>query len=253
MRFLRSLLLFIYLIVFTAPYATACMLVFPFMNAERRYWMAVGWCRTTLFVARWLNGIRYRVEGMENLPDGRAVVLAKHQSAWETIALPALMPRPLCYVFKRELLYVPFFGWTLGLLKMVHINRKEGKAAFESVTRQGKLRMDEGAWVIMFPEGTRTQVGKQGKYKSGGARLAIETGAQVIPVAHNAGHVWPRNSFTKYPGIVTVSIGKPIDTAGLSPDEVNTRVEKWIEAEMRRIDPDAYRVTKNASANPAQI
>ncbi|WP_296658437.1 1-acyl-sn-glycerol-3-phosphate acyltransferase [Paraburkholderia sp.] len=253
MRFLRSLLLFIYLIVFTAPYATACMLVFPFMNAERRYWMAVGWCRTTLFVARWLNGIRYRVEGMENLPDGRAVVLAKHQSAWETVALPALMPRPLCYVFKRELLYVPFFGWTLGLLKMVHINRKEGKAAFESVTRQGKLRMDEGAWVIMFPEGTRTQVGKQGKYKSGGARLAIETGAQVIPVAHNAGHVWPRNSFTKYPGIVTVSIGKPIDTAGLSPDEVNTRVETWIEAEMRRIDPDAYRVTKNASANPAQI
>jgi len=253
MRFIRSLLLFIYLIVFTTPYATACIIAFPFMNANRRYWMAVGWCRTTLVVARWLNGIRYRVEGMENLPDGPAVILAKHQSAWETIALPALMPRPLCYVFKRELLYVPFFGWTLGLLKMVHINRKEGKLAFDSVTRQGKERMAEGAWVIMFPEGTRTSVGKQGKYKTGGPRLAITTGAPVVPVAHNAGHVWPRNSFIKYPGIVTVSIGKPIETVGLSPDEVNTRVENWIETEMRRIDPGAYRAKDNAPTNTARI
>jgi 1-acyl-sn-glycerol-3-phosphate acyltransferase len=253
MRFIRSLLLFIYLIVFTVPYATACMIAFPFLHANRRYWMAVGWCRTTIVVARWLNGIRYRVEGMENLPDGPAVILPKHQSAWETIALPALMPRPLCYVFKRELLYVPFFGWTLGMLKMVHINRQEGKLAFNSVTRQGKERMAEGAWVIMFPEGTRTPVGKQGKYKTGGARFAIATGACVVPIAHNAGRVWPRNSFIKYPGIVTVSIGKPIETAGLSPDEVNTRVEKWIEAEMRRIDPDAYRANDNASANTARI
>jgi len=253
MRFLRSLLLFIYFIVATVPYATACMIAFPFMSADRRYWMAVGWCRTTLWVTRWLAGIRYRVEGMENLPDGPAVILSKHQSAWETVALPALMPRPLCYVFKRELLYVPFFGWALGMLKMVHINRKEGKLAFNSVTRQGKQRMAEGAWVIMFPEGTRTPVGKQGKYKTGGARFAVETGAQVIPIAHNAGHVWPRNSFIKYPGLVTVSIGKPIATAGLSPDEVNTRVETWIEAEMRRIDPDAYRAAAGASANTAQI
>jgi 1-acyl-sn-glycerol-3-phosphate acyltransferase len=254
MRFLRSLLLFVFFVVYTAPYAVACIVAFPFLNANRRYWMAVGWCRSTLFVVRWLNGIRYRVEGMENLPEeGAAVILAKHQSAWETIALPALMPKPLCYVFKRELLYVPFFGWALGLLKMVHIDRKEGKAAFDSVKRQGKLRMAEGAWVIMFPEGTRTPVGKQGKYKTGGARFAVETGAQVIPVAHNAGHVWPRNSFIKYPGIVTVSIGKPIATAGLSPDEVNKRVENWIETEMRRIDPDAYRATDNASAKTARI
>ncbi|MFP6558002.1 lysophospholipid acyltransferase family protein [Paraburkholderia sp. B3] len=253
MRFLRSLLLFIYFIVFTMPYATACFIAFPFMNADRRYWMAVGWCRTTLFVTRWLNGIRYRIEGMENLPDGPAVILSKHQSAWETLAFPALMPRPLCYVFKRELLYVPFFGWALGMLKMVHINRKEGKHAFGSVTRQGKQRMAEGAWVIMFPEGTRTPTGKQGKYKTGGARFAIETGAPVVPIAHSAGRVWPRNSFIKYPGIVTVSIGKPIETTGLSPDAVNTRVEKWIEAEMRRIDPAAYRETDGASANTARI
>jgi 1-acyl-sn-glycerol-3-phosphate acyltransferase len=240
MRFLRSFVLFCFLIVFTIPYATACFVAFPFMRADKRYWMAVGWCRTTLFVARHLNGIRYRVEGMENLPDGPAVLLPKHQSAWETVALPAIMPRPLCYVFKRELLYVPFFGWALGMLKMIQIDRKEGKYAFVSVVKQGRQRLSEGAWVIMFPEGTRTAVGTQGKYKTGGARFAMDAGACVVPIAHNAGRVWPRNSFIKYPGIVTVSIAKPIDTFVLSADEINTRVETWIETEMRRIDPDAY-------------
>ncbi|WP_322047797.1 lysophospholipid acyltransferase family protein [Paraburkholderia sp. J67] len=253
MRFIRSLLLLVYLIVYTMPYAIACFIAFPFMNATRRYWMAAGWCRSTLFVARWLNGIQYRVEGMENLPDGPAVLLSKHQSAWETLAFPALMPKPMCYVFKRELVYVPFFGWALGMLKMIKIDRKEGKHAFASVTRQGKARMAEGAWVIMFPEGTRTPVGSQGKYKTGGARFAIATGAPVVPIAHNAGRVWPRNSFMKYAGIVTVSIGKPIDTTGLTPDEVNKRVEKWIETEMRRIDPTAYRETDGASVNTARI
>jgi 1-acyl-sn-glycerol-3-phosphate acyltransferase len=249
MLFVRSLLLLVYLVVFTVPYATACFIAFPFMHADRRYWMAVGWCRSTLEVVKWLNGIRYRIEGLENLPDGPAILLSKHQSAWETLAFPALMPRPLCYVFKRELLFVPFFGWALGMLKMVHIDRKEGKDAFASVTRQGQLRMAEGAWVIMFPEGTRTPTGKQGKYKSGGARLAIATGGvPVVPIAHNAGRVWPRNSFLKYAGIVTVSIGKPIDTSGLTPNEVIARVETWIETEMRRIDPSAYRDGQGTSA-----
>lgn len=253
MRFLRSLLLFVYFIAFTAPYATACLIAFPFMSAERRYWMAVGWCRATLAVARHLNGIRYRIEGLENLPDGPAVLLSKHQSAWETVAFPALMPRPLCFVFKRELLYVPFFGWTLGMLKMIHIDRKEGKYAFVSVVKQGRRRMSEGAWVLMFPEGTRTPVGKQGKYKTGGARFAIDTGAPVVPIAHNAGHVWPRNSFIKYAGVVTVSIGKPIETAGLTPDQLNKRVQAWIEAEMRRIDPDAYRDADSGTVGGAGV
>jgi 1-acyl-sn-glycerol-3-phosphate acyltransferase len=217
------------------------------MNAHKRYWMAVGWCRSTVWAARWLCGIRYRIEGFENLPDGPAVLLPKHQSAWETVALPAIMPRPLCYVFKRELLFVPFFGWALGLLKMVHIDRRQGHNAFASVTRQGRERLADGSWVIMFPEGTRTPVGKQGKYKTGGARFAVASGAPAVPIAHNAGHLWPRNSFFKFPGIVTVSIGKPIETVGLTADEVNTRVENWIEAEMRRIDPDAYRETAAAS------
>ncbi|MGA7817742.1 lysophospholipid acyltransferase family protein, partial [Caballeronia sp.] len=194
------------------------------------------------------------IKGVENLPDGPAVLLSKHQSAWETLAFPALMPKPLCYVFKRELLFVPFFGWTMGMLKMVHIDRRQGKDAFASVARQGRERMAEGAWVIMFPEGTRTPVGKQGKYKSGGARFAVAAGAPVVPVAHNAGHVWPRKSFLKYAGIVTMSIGRPIDTTGLTADEVNARVERWIEEEMRLIDPAAYSVpyaaTQSATIDP---
>lgn len=172
MRFIRSLLLMLYFVVYTVPYATACFVAFPFMRAHNRYWMAAGWCKSTIVVLRYLVGIRYTIEGMENLPNGPAVLLSKHQSAWETLAFPALMPRPLCYVFKRELLYVPFFGWALGLLKMVHIDRSQGRDAFASVTRQGRARMDEGAWVIMFPEGTRTRVGAQGKYKTGGARAS---------------------------------------------------------------------------------
>jgi 1-acyl-sn-glycerol-3-phosphate acyltransferase len=240
MRLIRSALLMLYFIVYTVPYATLCFICFPFLNAHRRYWMAAGWCRSTLFMLQWLNGIRYRIVGWENLPDGPAVLLSKHQSAWETIAFPALMPKPLCYVFKRELLYIPFFGWALGLLKMVHIDRKQGKDAFVSVIRQGRERLADGSWVIMFPEGTRTPVGRSGKYKTGGARFAIGAQAPVVPIAHNAGRVWPRNAFTKNPGIVTVSIGPPIDSTGLTPDQLNRRVELWIEAEMRRIDPTAY-------------
>jgi 1-acyl-sn-glycerol-3-phosphate acyltransferase len=240
MRLIRSALLILYFIVYTVPYAMMCFVCFPFCNAHRRYWLAAGWCRSTLFMMQLLNGIRYRIIGRENLPDGPAVLLSKHQSAWETVAFPALMPRPLCYVFKRELLYIPFFGWTLGLLKMVHIDRKQGKDAFASVLRQGRERLADGSWIVMFPEGTRTPVGRSGKYKSGGARFAIGVNAPVVPIAHNAGRVWPRNAFTKNPGIVTVSIGAPIDSTGLSPDELNHRVEIWIETEMRRIDPSAY-------------
>jgi 1-acyl-sn-glycerol-3-phosphate acyltransferase len=237
---IKSIVLLLYFAAFTIPYATFCFIVFPFLSAPRRYWVAAGWCRVTLNVLRTLNGIRYRIEGMENLPDGPAVLLVKHQSAWETLALPGLMPKPLCFVFKKELVYVPFFGWALGMLKMIKIDRKQGGAAFASVLKQGQARLADGSWVIMFPEGTRIPVGRRGKYKSGGTRFAVGAQAPIVPIAHNAGHLWPRNSWLKYPGMVTLSIGKPIPTAGRNIDEVNREVEAWIETEMRRIDPAAY-------------
>ena len=151
------------------------------------------------------------------------------------------MPRELCFVFKRELLYLPFFGWGIGLLDMIHIDRRRGADAFDNVVRQGTEKLAQGRWIIMFPEGTRTPTGSQGRYKSGGARLAVRTGARVVPIAVNSGRLWPRKAFVKRPGTITVSIGPPIETAGRTADEVNDDVERWIEAEMRRLDPESYR------------
>jgi 1-acyl-sn-glycerol-3-phosphate acyltransferase len=168
------------------------------------------------------------------------IVLSKHQSAWETIFLLCKLPRPLVFVFKRELLYVPFFGWALGLLRMIPIDRNKGKDAFAHVVVQGRKRLADGQWVIMFPEGTRIPVGQSGKYKGGGARLAVETKSVVVPIALNSGECWGKNSFVKQPGLVTVSIGKPISPEGLTPIELMQKVENWIESEMRVISPDVY-------------
>lgn len=154
--------------------------------------------------------------------------------------MPAIMPHPLAYVFKKELLYIPFFGWAMARMDMIHIDRSQRTQAFSKVVAQGKRLMAQGTWVIMFPEGTRIKRGQKGVYKSGGTRLAIETGAPVIPIAVTSAKCWPRKAFIKTPGIVDISIGKPIPSAGRKPDELMREVEAWIEAEMRRLDPEAY-------------
>ncbi|WP_082102341.1 lysophospholipid acyltransferase family protein [Robbsia andropogonis] len=251
MRLLRSVLFLLYMSLLTPVYAITCLLVFVLLNAHQRWSMVRVWCRLSINGARALCGIRYRVIGEENLPDRPVVVLVKHQSAWETIAIPALLRGPQCYVFKRSLLYIPFFGWTLGLLKMIHIDRKQGPRAFASVIRQGKERIADGSSVVMFPEGTRTPTGVTGVYKSGGARFALATNADVVPIAHNAGRVWPRNTLVKHPGLVTISIGPVIRTAGRTTDDVNNEVAGWIEAEMRRIDASAYASEKVTGASAA--
>jgi 1-acyl-sn-glycerol-3-phosphate acyltransferase len=193
-----------------------------------------------IWAARVVCGIEYEVKGRENLPDSPVILLSKHQSAWETIFLLANMPRPLVFVFKKEILYIPFFGWGIALLRMIPIDRKQGKNAFKSVVMHGKRRLKDGQWIIMFPEGTRTPVGSQGKYKSGGTRLAVETETPVVPIALNSGECWPKNSFIKKPGKITVSIGKPISSEGQTPDGLMEQVEQWIESEMRVISPHAY-------------
>ena len=238
--FLRSLAYMAWLIVTVVPYAMVVLLVSIFVRGNRLYWLCVGWIRLALWGARVFCGIRSRVHGFENVPDGPVVLLPKHQSAWETLAFPAMMPHPLCFVFKRELLWVPFFGWALGRLDMVHIDRSRRAEAWGKVAEQGRRFMEQGNWIIMFPEGTRTKRGSQGVYKSGGTRLAVATGTPVLPIAVNSGRCWPRNSFLKYPGVIDVSIGKPIPSAGCDPDELMREVEAWIEAEMRRLDPEAY-------------
>jgi 1-acyl-sn-glycerol-3-phosphate acyltransferase len=239
MLYLRSALFVLFQAVTVVPYGLLCLLCAP-LPLHVRYRVTIGWPRMVLWAARVLCGIRVQVIGWENLPDGPAILLSKHQSTWETFWYVAWMPRELCFVFKRELLWIPFFGWGIGLLEMIHIDRRQGRDAFESMVAQGQRKLDEGRWIIMFPEGTRTPVGSQGKYKSGGARLAVRTGAPVVPIAVNAGERWPKKQFVKRPGLVTVSIGKPIPSADKNPDQLNAEVEGWIESEMRRISPHVY-------------
>ena len=189
----------------------------------------MGMCHVVL-------GIRYVIQGRENIPAHPAIYLAKHQSAWETIALQIWTP-PAVFVLKRELLTIPFFGWALWGLRMIWIDRSAGKSALEKIVTQGQIRLRQGLSIIIFPEGTRVAPGKMGKFKAGGAHLATRTGAPVIPVAHNAGELWPRNAFIKRPGIITVRFGPAIDSLGLTDAELNQRVETWIRDAMGELPP----------------
>ena len=243
MAWLRSLLHLLWMGVTVVPWALAVIIGSLFLSSTAVYWMCAGWLRWAVAGARVILGIQVRVIGWENLPAGQtsaAVLLVKHQSTFETFLMPTLMPHPLAYVFKKELLYVPFFGWAMSRLDMIHIDRSKRSEAFNKVVQQGRRLMEQGVWVIMFPEGTRIARGEQGSYKTGGARLAIECGAPVIPVAVTSAKCWPRKALIKRPGVVDVSIGPPIDSAGRRADELMLEVQTWIETEMRRLDPQAY-------------
>lgn len=240
MAWLRSLLYMLFLTVTVIPYAVLCTLCAP-LPLRWRYRITMGWPRMAVWGARVILGIRWQVKGWENLPDAPVVLLSKHQSAWETLFFPAYMPRELCFVYKRELHRVPFFGWGLALVKMIAIDRSDARGAMEQVMRLGAEKLADGRWPILFPEGTRVPPGQAGRYLPGGARLAVHAGVPVVPVAHNAGEVWPRNAFVKKPGLITVSIGPPISSEGISGAELNRRVQAWIEAEMRQISPQQYR------------
>jgi 1-acyl-sn-glycerol-3-phosphate acyltransferase len=178
-----------------------CFLAAP-LPYRQRFYITSRWNVFMIWCLKVICGIRYEIRGMENLPDAPAILLSKHQSAWETIFLLPNLPRPLVFVFKKEILYIPFFGWAMALLRMIPIDRKQGKNAFKDVVRHGKRRLAQGLWIIMFPEGTRIPVGKAGKYKSGGTRLAIETGAVVVPIAHNSGECWPKTLSSNAPALL---------------------------------------------------
>ena len=244
LSFFRSLLFGLFLAITVIPWATAALLMSVFVRGERLYWWCAAWLRLAVMGARWICGVRYRLHGAENLrlaEQAQAVVLLpKHQSTWETFAFPSLMPRPLSYVFKRELLQIPFFGWAMARLDMIHIDRTKRTEAWNKVEQQGKHFMAQGNWVIMFPEGTRIARGEQGQYKSGGTRLAIHTGASVLPVAVTSARCWPRKSFVLSPGVIDVSVGPLMPSSGRQPNDLMCEVETWIETEMRRLDPDAY-------------
>lgn len=225
------------------PWGLTLVVISVWVHRTPLWWFAVKWFRLVIWGTRVILGIQVRVSGLENLPQGEtapAILLSKHQSTLETLLLPTLMPRPLAFVFKRELLRIPFFGWSMARLDMIHIDRESRAAALKHVVAQGKVLLAQGTWIIMFPEGTRLARGQRGTYQTAGTRLAVETGAPVIPIAVSSGKCWPRTGFIKHPGTVDVSIGKPIPSVGREPKELMREVEAWIEAEMRRIDPQAY-------------
>jgi 1-acyl-sn-glycerol-3-phosphate acyltransferase len=240
---LRSALYLLFLTATVIPWALVAVALSIFLRGNALYWVCAGWLRTAILGARFICGVRWRVQGMEHLPRGKteAVVLAaKHQSTWETFAFPALMPHPLAYVFKRELLYIPFFGWAMWRLDMIHIDRSKRTEAWNKVATQGRKFMSRGTWVIMFPEGTRTPRGSQSRYQSGAARLALAAKVPLVPVAVTSARCWPRKSWLLQPGVIDISIGAPIPVQGRSPDALTREVEGWIESEMRRLDPEAY-------------
>ena len=234
MIFLRSLAFAIALLIITPPYALIALASFP-LPRMLRYRIISGWSRMVIALAAVLCGIRYRVEGLEYLPDTPSIILSKHQSAWETIAFQAIFP-PQVLVLKRELLWIPFFGWGLALMSPIAINRARGREALRRSAEKGAHRFKQGFWITMFPEGTRIAPGARGNYHAGGAWLAVKLNAPILPVAHNAGLCWPKNAFIKRPGLVTVSIGKPIAPSGRGAEELITEVESWIENRMQILD-----------------
>ena len=230
---LRSLLFNLLMWLSVLVYAPLTLLTFP-LPYPLRYRFISLWARLQVYLARVLCGIRWQVEGREHLPKGPAIILAKHQSAWETLAFQELFPRQT-WVLKRELLWVPFFGWGLALMKPIAIDRGAGRKAVMQVIEQGKERLEDGIWIVVFPEGTRVMPGQRRRYGIGGAALAVETGYPIVPVAHNAGCFWPKRGFLKRPGTIQIVIGPTIHTHGKSAEETIQRAEEWIETTMAEI------------------
>lgn len=238
MIFLRSCLFFVVLILITPPFAMLAILVRP-LPPHVRYRIIGVWTHLAMFALHHVVGLRYRVIGTENLPSRSAVVLCKHQSAWETMSLQLILP-PVAFVLKKELLRIPFFGWGLACMPSIAIDRSAGRDALVQVEEQGRVLLEQGFWVTVFPEGTRMSPGETRRYKAGGARLASLADAPVVPVAHNAGDFWRRNAFLKYPGEIVVSIGPSISPQGLTTEQINGQAQAWIEGEMRRLFPHHY-------------
>jgi 1-acyl-sn-glycerol-3-phosphate acyltransferase len=230
MNYLRALIYYALLVIIVIPYwvLVMCVALLPRMP---RWKIIAGWPRLAAWLAIYVLGIRYEVRGRENIPAEPVVILSKHSSAWETLAYSEIFP-PHVYVMKRELMWLPFLGWGLALFSPIFINRADRKNAMRRTVEIGKERIAQGFCIMIYPEGTRIPVGKRGRYKLGGAYVAVQTGARVLPVAHNAGLLWPRNSFLKHPGKVTVVIGAPIASAGLTPEQLMRKVEDWIETQV---------------------
>jgi len=238
MQLLASVVFTLFLFLWTFFYAIIFVFIAICVPFPRRAGLARVWAVVLLTALKWLCRLDYTVEGREHIPEGNHIALWKHASTWETLAIGAVFPRQV-WVLKRELLWLPFVGWSIRLLHAIAIDRGAGHNAVNQVIEQGRERLNEGDWVVMFPEGTRMPAGQTRRYGVSGALLASQTGKLIIPVAHNAGYFWPRRGLLKKRGTVRVVIGPPIRAAGRDPREINAEAQDWIEGQLTRMVPGA--------------
>ena len=231
---LRSILFQLGMWIFTIPFTLLSILTFP-ASPMHRYKFISLWAKTMLVWLKWTCNITFRIKGQENIPKNPFIILSKHQSAWETLAFQKIFP-PQVWVMKRELLFVPFFGWGLAMTSPIAIDRSLGKKSLNQMLEQGLDRIRKGFCIVIFPEGTRIKPTEIGKYHIGGAWLASQTKIPILPVAHNAGFFWPKNSIIKKSGVITVSIGKVISSDKAKADKINQETKDWIEKEMLKIN-----------------
>lgn len=229
MEFVRSAVYLLFLSISVVVYSVPMVVASPFVSRHAIAGIARAWARANLAALRLICKLGFRIEGVENLPSEPSVALCKHQSAWETIALRAILPLEQTWVLKRELLSIPLFGWALALLRPIAIDRSAGRQAVKELLRKGRDALAEGKWVIVFPEGTRVAPGERRPYAIGGALLGARSGVPVVPIAHNAGNFWGRRSLVKHAGTIVLVIGPPISSSGMSPSDINSQAELWIE------------------------
>jgi len=227
---IRSTIFFVLLVITTTLFAIPIFTIGLLMPYRPRCQIANAWGMVNLWLLKVICNLRYQVTGWENLPKHEAIILSKHQSAWETIALRGLLPPEQAWVLKRELLWVPLFGWALAAAEAIGIDRSSGRVAMRQVISKGIERLKQGRLVIIFPEGTRVAPGERKRYGMGGAILAEKSGYPIVPIAHNAGVFWRRRGVKKYPGTIQVVIGPAIESNGKSAAELNAQVEEWIES-----------------------
>ncbi|MCG8315685.1 MAG: 1-acyl-sn-glycerol-3-phosphate acyltransferase [Pseudomonadales bacterium] len=215
-------------------FGTFSIFVLVWLPFKQRYFFATQWVN---FLEWWLRvtcGITHRVIGLENLPQQPCVIVSNHQSTWETFFLQRYFA-PQSTVMKRELMWIPFFGWVIRFMKPIVINRSQRTGAMKQILRQGEERLKTGLWVLIFPEGTRVPSGEFRPHFPGGAMLAVKAGVPIVPLVHNAGRVWPAHNIRKYPGQITIKFGDPIDTAGKKPKEITESVKQWLDTEKENL------------------
>ena len=230
---IRSTIFILFQTVSVSIWGILVLLFAPFMNISQRYTFTMIWPKMNIFLAKFLLEIDYELEGYKNLEahnDSPVIICSNHQSAWETFFFANGLLKNICFVFKKELLLIPFFGWGIGLLKMIHIDRKAGKKALDQIIHQTPKQIALNRWIVFFPEGTRAKPGETLKYKIGAAVLSNHFGIPIIPIAHNSGKYWKKNAWIKKKGMISLKIGPAVNPKNKSPEQIISEVRDWIQS-----------------------